>query len=104
MITVQEAARRLEAAGVPSAMHDARILLRHAEVTGADAEELVAQRERRVPLQHLVGSTGFRYLDFEVGPGVFVPRPETEVVVEAVLARIADIERPRVVDLCAGSG
>jgi release factor glutamine methyltransferase len=104
MITVQEAAKRLAAAGIDSPDHDARLLLRHAEATGADAEELIAARESRVPLQHLVGSAGFRYLSFAVGPGVFVPRPETEVVVDAVLAAIADTAKPRVVDLCAGSG
>lgn len=104
MLTQREASARLAAAGIDSADHDARALLRHAEATGADPEELIASRERRVPLQHLVGSTGFRYLDLEVGPGVFVPRPETEVVVEAVLAVIANVQAPRVVDLCAGSG
>jgi len=43
-------------------------------------EELVAERARRVPLQHLTGRAGFRRLDLSVGPGVFVPRPETELV------------------------
>lgn len=104
MITLQEAARRLAEAGVPSAMHDARAILRHAEQTGADAETLLAQRLNRVPLQHLLGSTGFRYLDLEVGPGVFVPRPESELLVDAVLAAVAGVSSPRVVDLCAGSG
>src|SRR5690349_12743497 len=104
MITVQEAARRLSAAGVPSAMHDARALLRHADQSGVDVEELLAQRARRVPLQHLVGSAGFRYLDLKVGSGVFVPRPESELLVETVLAAIADSDQPHVVDLCAGSG
>jgi release factor glutamine methyltransferase len=104
VITVQEAARRLEAAGVPSALHDARVLLQHAADTGADAEELVQRRAQRLPLQHLIGSTGFRYLDLVVGPGVFVPRPESELLVDAVLTAVVGIERPRVVDLCAGSG
>lgn len=104
MVTLREASDRLSAAGVASPEHDARVLLRHAEQASRDAEELVALRESRVPLQHLVGTTGFRYLDLEVGPGVFVPRPETEVVVEAALAAIAGLAAPRVVDLCAGSG
>ncbi|HVT20753.1 MAG TPA: peptide chain release factor N(5)-glutamine methyltransferase [Mycobacteriales bacterium] len=104
MVTLREARARLAAAGVPSPDHDARALLRHAECAGVDAEPLVAAREDRVPLQHLIGSIGFRHLDLLVGPGVFVPRPETEVVVEAVLAAVAGIARPRVVDLCAGSG
>jgi release factor glutamine methyltransferase len=104
VVTHREASSRLAAAGIDSADHDARALLRHADKTGADVEALIAARASRVPLQHLVGSTGFRYLDLEVGPGVFVPRPETEVVVDAVLASIAGIAEPRVVDLCAGSG
>jgi len=104
VITVREAAELLAAAGVASPEHDARALLRHAESNGLDGEELLNARASRVPLQHLMGSAGFRYLDLAVGPGVFVPRPESEVVVEAVLAAIAGIEHPRVVDLCAGSG
>jgi release factor glutamine methyltransferase len=67
-------------------------------------DELVAARVARVPLQHLVGSTGFRYLDLAVGPGVFVPRPETELLVDAVLSAICDVPEAVVVDLCAGSG
>ena len=64
--------------------------------------ELVRQRAERVPLQHLVGSTGFRYLDLQVGPGVFVPRPETELVVQWVLDHAP--AGALVVDLCSGSG
>lgn len=94
----------LRAAGVDSAEHDARALAKHATATGADFAELIAKRAQRVPLQHLVGSTGFRYLDLDVGPGVFVPRPETEVLVDAVLAEIHDATSPLVVDLCAGAG
>ncbi|HET6909388.1 MAG TPA: peptide chain release factor N(5)-glutamine methyltransferase [Mycobacteriales bacterium] len=104
MTTVQEAIVALRAAGVPSADHDARALHRHAEQSGADFEELVRRRAQRVPLQHLIGTTGFRYLVLDVGPGVFVPRPETEVVVDAVLAEIRAVKRPLVVDLCAGAG
>jgi release factor glutamine methyltransferase len=104
MTTVGQAAQLLEAAGVPSAAHDARVLASHAERTEASYDDLVAARARRVPLQHLVGSTGFRYLDIAVGPGVFVPRPETELLVDAVIGAITDVARPVVVDLCAGSG
>jgi release factor glutamine methyltransferase len=58
-----------------------------------------------VPLQHLVGSVGFRYIDLSVGSGVFVPRPETEVVagIAIELARLAGADSV-VVDLCSGSG
>jgi release factor glutamine methyltransferase len=70
--------------------------------------ELVDRRVERQPLQHLTGTAAFRHLELMVGPGVFVPRPETEVVVEAALeflyARPGDAPPPVVVDLCAGSG
>lgn len=113
------ATAQLAEAGVASPGHDARALLAHA--AGLDVSrlallddvddsqrqayaELIDERARRVPLQHLTGRAGFRYLDLAVGPGVFVPRPETEQLVAWGLARIADAERPVVVDLCAGSG
>ena len=70
---------------------------------------LVAERAARVPLQHLTGLAHFRHLTLQVGPGVFVPRPETEVVAGlAVLAardrQATGTPRPVVVDLCTGSG
>ena len=62
----------------------------------------------REPLQHLTGVAHFRHLDLAVGPGVFVPRPETEVmtgwVVDAVRERAGEGRAVRVVDLCTGSG
>jgi release factor glutamine methyltransferase len=67
--------------------------------------ELVRRRAARVPLQHLTGSAPFRHLDLAVGPGVFVPRPETEVLVEWGLRWLSAYgERAVVADLCAGSG
>src|SRR5688500_19989992 len=83
------------AAGVESAAQDARILLSF--VTGVELvrlpllteldddhvrrfDQLVARRTERVPLQHLTGRAHFRSVDVEVGPGVFVPRPETGVL------------------------
>jgi release factor glutamine methyltransferase len=102
--TTREAAAILAAAGVPSPVHDAEVLLRYAAAVDSDPDDLIAARAARVPLQHLIGSTGFRYLDLAVGPGVFVPRPESELLVDTVLAAIRDIDRPVVVDLCAGSG
>ncbi|ADU48954.1 peptide chain release factor N(5)-glutamine methyltransferase [Intrasporangium calvum] len=70
---------------------------------------VLAERARRVPLQHLTGRAPFRTLTLHVGPGVFVPRPETEVVVELALAEVDRLlgTRPsgiRLVDLCSGSG
>lgn len=118
------AAARLAAAGVDSDLHDARLLaayvldaepmdiVKHETVTAEQAAAfgaLVEQRCRRVPLQHLTGRAYFRRLSLAVGPGVFVPRPETELVVEAALAEVeAATDRggssPLVVDLCTGSG
>lgn len=111
----------LEAAGVASPANDAEILLAHVldvrrgdlllvgEVAPGDAERfdgLVARRAAREPLQHLTGTTGFRYVDLLVGPGVFTPRPETELLAGwAVEAAAAVAGRPAVVvDLCTGSG
>lgn len=65
-------------------------------------DALVGERARRVPLQHLTGVATFRHLDLAVGPGVFVPRPETELLVDLVLGEGGPA--PLVVDLCTGSG
>ena len=121
---VRAATRTLADAGVGSPEHDAVALAAHA--LGVDASEarrlmilgspvppryagLVAERASRVPLQHLTGRAWFRGLELEVGPGVFVPRPETEVVagwaIEAARACVdAGTDAPIVVDLCSGSG
>ena len=70
----------------------------------ARVDELVARRAAREPLQHLVGTAAFRYVDLEVGPGVFVPRPETELLAGWAVEQAAALEAPVVVDLCTGSG
>lgn len=73
----------------------------------AEYEALVARRARREPLQHITGRAPFHHLELSVGPGVFVPRPETELLVEEALGVLRLTEKtnaPRVVDLCAGSG
>jgi release factor glutamine methyltransferase len=120
---VAEGARRLHEAGVASPEYDARELLAHVlgttrsglvlvgEVDGAPArafEELVARRAAREPLQHLTGTAAFRYVELAVGPGVFVPRPETEVLAGWAVDRarevLAEGRAPVVVDLCTGSG
>ena len=66
----------------------------------------IARREAREPLQHITGRAAFRYLDLLVGPGVFVPRPETEVMTGWVIDRLRemDVDAPVVVDLGTGSG
>jgi release factor glutamine methyltransferase len=111
---VAAAARRLEAAGVPSPEVDARWLVAHVvEVAGAPTgcgaallDGLVARRCAREPLQLVLGSTAFRTLELACEPGVFVPRPETEVVAgEAIAAaRAVTGRRPRVVDVGTGTG
>ena len=117
------AAARLARAGVASPDHDAAELLAHA--TGVPRsrlpllddvdvevqqrfEELVRRRADREPLQHLTGTAFFRHVGLAVGPGVFVPRPETELLAgwaqDRVVERAGAGRRPVVVDLCTGSG
>lgn len=76
-------------------------------LTAQERAEFRAAIERRAagePLQYVTGEMPFRHLVLKVQPGVFIPRPETEVLVDAALAFLAGIEAPLVVDLCAGSG
>ena len=113
------AARRLADAGVESPRVDAELLL--ASVLGVprgrlltlvdvpdDVEArfaaLLDQRADRVPLQHLTGRAPFRFLELSVGPGVFVPRPETELLAGWAVERLAGAVSPTVVDLGSGSG
>jgi release factor glutamine methyltransferase len=114
-----EATARLRDAGVDSARVDAELLLAHclgversrlSTVDGMDEAArrhfvaMVERRAAREPLQHICESGPFRYLDVAVGPGVFVPRPETELLVDAVLPALTALSAPVVVDLCAGTG
>lgn len=119
---VEGAARLLAEAGVASPVHDARSIALHVlgldrwplhdlavePDTAAVFAGLVERRRLREPLQHIVGSTGFRYLTLAVEPGVFVPRPETEsvaqVAVDEAARLIATGTPPVVVDLCCGAG
>ena len=120
---VREAAQRLAAAGVPSPDFDAAELLAHVlgttrpglaivgDVTGeqqARYDALVVRRASREPLQHLTGSAAFRHVELAVGPGVFTPRPETELLagwgVGQARSVLAEGRTPVVVDLCTGSG
>lgn len=113
------AATRLAEAGVDSPRADAEELAAwvHGVKRGGlhtvrdgdfDARfwEAIARRESREPLQHITGLAYFRYLELEVGPGVFVPRPETEVMVGWAIDRLRDMDiaEPLIVDLCCGSG
>jgi release factor glutamine methyltransferase len=68
-------------------------------------DRLVKRRAAREPLQHILGRAAFRHLMLAVGPGVFIPRPETELLVDEALAHLREhAEAPLVVDLCSGSG
>jgi release factor glutamine methyltransferase len=116
-----ETAERVEAAGCDSPRVDAEILLAH--VLGvprselalersrkltreerAALEALVERREAREPLAYVLGEWGFRRLTLHVDRRVLVPRPETELVVERCLRRIAELAAPRVLDVGTGSG
>lgn len=126
---LRDATERLRAAGVPSPEWDARLLAAHlihcghmdiplneAPMPGFDVAygALVGRREAREPLQHILGVAWFGALELEVGPGVFIPRPETEVLADWGVKSLQrfnsgkmtklDPQSPRVVDLCAGSG
>jgi len=120
---LQSATESFATAGIESASADAEILLAHLlkisrgelqakSFTDAEFSEteiyadLVARRARRIPLQHLTGVAHFRRLTLKVGPGVFVPRPETEVVTQLAVDALRAIgsESPIAVDLATGSG
>lgn len=117
---VRRATDYLSRHDVESPLRTAEILL--AKVLGTDRAGLYArddgpstaeakrfgralcQRCVGVPLQHLTGEQGFRRLTLVVKPGVFIPRPETEVLVERALATVADVPSPAVVDVGTGTG
>ena len=119
---VRDAERELARAGVASPRHDAEVLAAHAfgvprsrlvlvdsrvaEAARGRLCESVARRAAREPLQHVTGTAPFRRLELQVGPGVLVPRPETELLVDAVLdcLKVTGVVAPRVVDLGTGSG
>ena len=118
--TISNATSLLTEAKVSSPQVDAELLLAHvlgvertqlitisqiSDEQFSDFNDLVARRANRVPLQHLTGVAFFRHLELAVGPGVFVPRPETELLVEAAIKHLKTASSPRIaVDLCAGSG
>lgn len=126
---LQEAASQLREVGVSSAEQEARQLLAHAtgvelarlplldtveDAQAAYFQTLINKRALRIPLQHLTGRAHFRRVELEVGPGVFVPRPETEVMtgwaIEQLRPMVYAVARgesrhlPVVVELGTGSG
>jgi release factor glutamine methyltransferase len=114
-----DATQRLTGAGIDTPRVDAELLLAHVSgiargrlgllsaveaVIAAQFADALERRAAREPLQHITGSTPFRGIEVSVGPGVFVPRPETELLVDAVLPALTSATDPVAVDLCAGSG
>lgn len=134
---IDHAAAAFESAGIHSAQVDAELLAGHVlrlgrggvqaamlsgqELTEAEAEEItiaVGRRHARQPLQHITGVAYFRNLELSVGPGVFIPRPETEFVAQLAIDAVRQhleagastassghlAKRPIAVDLGTGSG
>lgn len=121
---VHEIREQLANAGIAAADTDAELLVSHVlgeprgrtrvlmaldapmpVSTVARARALADERAQRIPLQHLTGRAPFRNIELAVGPGVFTPRPETEVTVELALEHLRNVNRsaPIVLDLCTGS-
>ena len=115
---IESATMLLADAGIDSARYEAEELAAH--LTGTERGRLplidspddtffdryhaaIAARSRRVPLQHITGTAAFGPLRLLVGPGVFIPRPETEAILEWATAQHLP-EAPVIVDLCTGSG
>jgi release factor glutamine methyltransferase len=118
-MTLDEATRLLAEAGLDNPRTDARLLLAHVlgisrdqTLTAAPTPEqsvqfaaLVARREKREPIAYILGHKEFWSLDFAVGPGVLIPRPDTETLIEEALRIVPDRDAPlRIADLGTGSG
>jgi release factor glutamine methyltransferase len=116
---IDAATTLLADAGIGSARYDAEELAAH--IAGIERGRLplidppddeffgryrsvIAERSRRVPLQHLIGSVTFGPVTLSVGPGVFIPRPETEAMLEWATAQNLPAAKPVIVDLCTGCG
>jgi len=120
-----ELRERLEAAGVENPAVDAELIAAHVlgesrgrvqalammggSIESDQAErirDLAGERAQRIPLQHLTGRAPFRSIELQVGPGVFVPRPETETVAQFAIDALQAVPDPEpiAVDLCTGSG
>ena len=113
--------QKLQAAGIEDYVFEAKQIIKH--ITGLSATQiltqynnklslfqennltaLLRQREIRYPLQYIFGEWDFYGRPFYVGPGVLVPRADTETLIEAVLEKLKEKETPEILDLCAGSG
>jgi len=119
---IYNATNRLSAAGITNARLDAEVLLAHIiqrdrvwlithrddvlnDKDQRDFDEAIRRRSKREPLQHIIGNQEFWGLEFKVTPDVLIPRPETELIVEAALMLVQDRnQQVRIIDLCTGSG
>ncbi|WP_426621675.1 peptide chain release factor N(5)-glutamine methyltransferase [Microbacterium sp. As-52] len=120
---VRTAAQRLADVGVPDPLVDAELLAGHvlgrrrgevqaAIVRGDDVDDetaaaldiLITRRAGREPLQHITGTAPFRHLELAVGPGVFVPRPETETVVQYAIDALLNSAEPAPIGIDLGTG
>jgi release factor glutamine methyltransferase len=118
-LAINEAERILAKAGVDSPRTDAELLASY--VLGVERSrlplvplvdppvvdaigKLVARRAQREPLQHLIGTAWMGNIEVAVGPGVFIPRPETELLAAWGLTVLQGVRSPVIVDLCAGTG
>ena len=113
--------KALQKAGIEDYVFEAKQIIKH--ITGFSSSEIlmnytnslteyqsnnltaiIKQRELRYPLQYIFGEWSFYGRDFYVGPGVLVPRADTETVIEVCLDYLKDKKEPKILDLCAGSG
>lgn len=113
--------KKLEKAGIEDYVFEAKQIIKH--ITGLNATQiltlynnkltqfqennliaLIHQREVRYPLQYILGEWDFYGRSYKVGPGVLIPRADTETVVEVALEFLKGKEKPQILDLCAGSG
>jgi len=118
---LRDAARRLELAGIAEPRREASSLLSFAlgkphafliahpeyqltDQQQATFDEIVARREAREPFQYITGKQEFWGLEFIVAPGVLIPRPETELLVEAAIEHLQKLDKPTFVEACVGSG
>lgn len=118
---VESAAQRLKTAGVDSALLDSQLMMAQLlkcsrleiiahpdrELTESNRlhfDQLISKRTERYPLAYLLGHREFYGLDIKVAPGVLIPRPETELLVEITVEKLLDLQDPVVVDVGTGSG
>lgn len=113
--------KALLSAGIEDCVFEAKQIIKH--ITGLRSSEILMnytkeltefqsnnltailrQRELRYPLQYIFGEWSFYGRDFYVGPGVLVPRADTETVIEVCTEYLKDKKEPKILDLCAGSG